>query len=47
MFSTVCDGLRYTLTCIINNDALSLVDTIVDTGAFWTCYKASEISEEF
>ena len=46
MFSTVCDGLRYTLTCIINNDALSLVDTIVDTGAFWTCYKASEISEE-
>ena len=43
MFSTVCEGLRYTLVCIINKGSVSLVDTIVDTGAFWTCYKADQI----
>lgn len=46
VFSTKCDNLRYVVTCIINQDAINLVDTIVDTGAMYTCYKAELINEE-
>lgn len=45
MFSIICDGLRYTVTCLINNGAVTMVDAIVDTGALYTCYKAEQISD--
>lgn len=51
MYSTNCsNGLRYTVTCIINQSVIRLVDTIVDTGAKFTCYRArlidSSLTEE-
>ena len=51
MYSTNCsNGLRYTVTCIINQSVIRLVDTIVDTGAKYTCYRArlidSSLTEE-
>ncbi len=45
MFSTSSDRLRYTVTCIINQNGIVLIDTIVDTGAKFTCYKADQISK--
>ncbi len=46
MFSTKCENLRYVITCIVNQDSINLVDTIVDTGAMHTCYKAELINED-
>ena len=41
MYSTSCTSdLRYIVTCITNEDSVSLVDTIVDMGAKRTCYQA-------
>ena len=45
MYSIACDGLRYTATYLINQEKVTLVDTIVDTGALYTCYKAEQIDE--
>ncbi|MBQ7558091.1 MAG: hypothetical protein IJT00_08505 [Lachnospiraceae bacterium] len=45
MYSIACDRLRYSITCILNRDRIALVDTIVDTGALYTCYKAEQIDE--
>lgn len=45
VFSTASDRSRYTVTCIINQGDVSVVDTIVDTGAICTCYKAEQISD--
>ncbi len=47
MFSTSFqDSLRYIVVCITNSRVISLVDTIVDTGAIYTCYMAHSIDIE-
>ena len=46
MYSTKSEGTRYVVTCLINDGGLALVDTIVDTGAMFTCYKAEQISPD-
>ena len=47
MYSTRFDDeLRYVVTCITNRDAVRVVETIVDTGAKYTCYRASFIDDE-
>lgn len=46
MFSITSEGLRYVVTCILNQDGISLLDTIVDTGAMYTCYRADQVGEE-
>ncbi len=38
--------IRYVVTCITNRDAVRVVETIVDTGAKYTCYRASFIDDE-
>ncbi|MBR1738109.1 MAG: hypothetical protein IJ736_14035 [Firmicutes bacterium] len=35
--------LRYIATCIINHDIVRVVESIVDTGALYTCYAAKLI----
>ena len=47
MYSTRFDDeLRYVVTCITNRDTVRVVETIVDTGAKYTCYRASLIDDE-
>ena len=47
MYSTRFDDeLRYVVTCITNRDIVRVVETIVDTGAKYTCYRASLIDDE-
>ena len=43
MYSIAGDGLRYTVTSIVNQNVIALVDSIVDTGAIYTCYKAEQV----
>ena len=46
MYSTKFDSeLRYVVTCITNQTAVRVVETIVDTGAKYTCYRASFIDD--
>lgn len=46
MYSTRFDDeLRYVVTCISNNNVIRVVETIVDTGAKYTCYRASFIDD--
>ena len=47
MFSTSFQGsLRYIVVCIANSRIVKLIDTIVDTGAVYTCYMAHTIDPE-
>ncbi len=47
MYSTRFDNeLRYVVTLITNQDSVRVVETIVDTGAKYTCYRASFIDDD-
>ncbi len=39
------DELRYVVTCITNQRSIRLIETIVDTGAKYTCYQAAFIDD--
>lgn len=46
MYSTRFDDeLRYIVTCITNQSVVRMIETIVDTGAKYTCYRASFIDD--
>ena len=46
MYSTQFeDELRYVVTCIANQTSVRLIETIVDTGAKYTCYQVALIDD--
>lgn len=45
MYSALCDKRnRYFCSCLLNNVTVVRVETVIDTGAYYTCYTADTLN---